>query len=158
MIRVTLREKGDVTKVMERLPARIRGAVVQAFQDIAIQIQSLAKINAPEFRGLLRLSIAQNVTDQGSKIVGQVGSGLIYAPVIEEGREAGWFPPPDSLRAWARKKLGDERLAFVVARAIKRRGFKAQPYLGPALDSITPRVESIFRNRISEALQAEGGS
>src|SRR2546425_997146 len=98
MIRVTLREKGEVTKVMERMPARIRGAVVQAFQDIAIQIQSLAKINAPVFRGLLRLSIAQSVTDEGSKIIGQVGSGLIYAPVVEEGRETGWFPPPDSLR------------------------------------------------------------
>lgn len=152
MIRVTLREKGEVTKVMAQMPERIRGAVLRAFQDITIQIQSLAKINAPEFRGLLRLSIAQHVEDQGSRIIGQVGSGLIYAPVIEEGRTVGWFPPPDSLRAWARKKLGDERLAFVVARAIKRRGFKAQPYLQPALDSVTPRIESIFRARISEAL------
>jgi hypothetical protein len=84
--------------------------------------------------------------------VGEVGSGLVYAPIIEEGRTQGWFPPPEALREWARSKLGNERLAFVVARAISRRGFKAQPYLGPALEIVAPRVEAIFQARISEAL------
>ncbi|MHB1855391.1 MAG: HK97 gp10 family phage protein [Acidimicrobiales bacterium] len=152
MIRITLRGQAEAAKLLNELPQRLRGAVVQAFQDVAIQIQSLAKMNAPVFRGLLRVSIVQHVADEGSRIVGEVGSGLVYAPVIEEGRDQGWFPPPDALREWARKKLGDERLAFMVARAISRRGFKAQPYLGPALEAVTPRVEAIFQARIAEAL------
>jgi len=67
-------------------------------------------------------------------------------------------PPSGDLRAWARRKLGDERLAFVVARAIKRRGFRAQPYLRPALLGATPRIQTIFQSRILDALRQEGGT
>ncbi len=163
MIRVVLKEKGEVTKVLPRLPQRLRAALLQAMREAAILIQSLAKLNAPVFRGMLRVSIAQNVAEEGSRIVGEVGSGLPYASVVEDGRNpwAGRQPPsgPGSdLRTWARRKLGDERLAFVVARAIKRRGFSAQPYLRPALVGATPRVQAIFQTRILEALQQEGGT
>ena len=158
MIRMVLREKGEVTKVLHRLPQRLRAAVISAMRESAILIQSLAKLNAPVFRGLLRVSIAQNVAEDGARIVGEVGSGLPYASVIEEGRSAGWFPPPSALKAWARRKLGDERLAFVVARAIKRRGFHARPYLRPALLAATPRVQAIFQARILDALRQEGGT
>lgn len=158
MIRMVLREKGEVTKVLPRLPVRLRAAILTAMRDSAVLIQSLAKANAPVFRGLLRVSIAQNVAEEGTRIVGEVGSGLPYASVLEEGRTTGWFPPPSELRAWARRKLGDERLAFVVARAIKRRGFHAQPYLRPALLAATPRAQTIFQARIIDALRQEGGT
>jgi len=132
--------------------------MISAMRESAILLQSLAKLNAPVFRGLLRLSIAQNVSDEGNKITAEVGSGLAYAPVVEEGRQVGWFPPPSGdLKTWARRKLGDERLAFVVARAIKRRGFRAQPYFKPALATASPRIQLIFQTRITEALKAEGG-
>lgn len=159
MIRIILKEKGEVTKTLARLPERLRGAVVRAMRESAVLIQSYAKLYAPVFRGLLRVSIAQNVAEEGNRIVGEVGSGLVYASVVEEGRSSGWFPPPNGdLRTWARRKLGDARLAFVVARAIKRRGYRAQPYLRPALLAATPRVQLIFQNRIVEALRAEGGT
>jgi hypothetical protein len=163
MIRVILKEKGEVTKVLPRLSQRLRAALLQAMKEAAVLIQSLAKLNAPVFRGMLRVSIAQNVAEDGARIVGEVGSGLPYASVVEDGRNpwAGRQPPsgPGSdLRTWARRKLGDERLAFVVARAIKRRGFRAQPYLRPALLGATPRVQAIFQTRILDALQQEGGT
>jgi hypothetical protein len=163
VIRVVLKEKGEITKVLPRLPQRLRAALLQAMKEAAILIQSLAKLNAPVFRGMLRVSIAQNVAEDGSRIVGEVGSGLPYASVLEDGRNPwpGRQPPsgPGSdLRTWARRKLGDERLAYVVARAIKRRGFNAQPYLRPALLGATPRVQAIFQARILEALQQEGGT
>ena len=161
MIRVVLKEKGEVTKTLARLPERLRGAVVRAMRESAVLIQSYAKLYAPVFRGLMRVSIAQNVAEDGNRIVGEVGSGLVYASVVEEGRSPwpGRMPPADGdLRTWARRKLGDARLAFVVARAIKRRGYRAQPYLRPALLAATPRVQAIFQARILEALQAEGGT
>ncbi len=162
MIRVVLKEKGEVSKVLINLPQRLRAALVLAMREAAVLIQSLAKLNAPVFRGMLRVSIAQNVAENGAGIVGEVGSGLPYASVVEEGRNSwsGSQPPsgPGSdLRTWARRKLGDERLAYVVARAIKRRGYTAQPYLRPALLGATPRVQLIFQSRILEALQREGG-
>ncbi len=161
MIRIILREKGEVTKALSRLPERLRSALIQAMRESAILIQSYAKLCAPVFRGLLRVSIAQNVAEEGNRIVGEVGSGVVYASVVEEGRNPwpGAMPPADGdLRAWARRKLGDERLAFVVARAIKRRGFRAQPYLKPALQAATSRVQAIFQARILAALQGEGGT
>jgi len=161
VIRIILREKGEVTKVLQRLPQRLRAAMIQAMRESAVLIQSYAKLNAPVFRGLLRVSIAQNVADEGERVVAEVGSGLPYASVVEEGRNPwpGKMPPPNGdLRTWARRKLGDERLAFVVARAIKRRGYKAQPYLRPALITAAPRIQAIFQARITEALQQEGGT
>lgn len=161
MIRITLKEKGGLTKILPLLPQRLRDATIRAMQESAILIQSYAKFYAPVFRGLLRVSIAQSVSTEGNRITGEVGSGLVYASVVEEGRNpwSGAMPPPSGdLRTWVRRKLGDERLAFVVARAIKRRGFRAQPYLKPALLGATPRIQNIFRSRISEALQQAGGA
>ena len=161
MIRIILKEKGGITKTLPQLPQRLRNAIVRAMRESAVLIQSYAKLYAPVFRGLLRVSIAQNVAEEGSRITGEVGSGLAYASVIEEGRNPwpGAMPPPSGdLRAWARRKLGDERLAFVVARAIKRRGFRAQPYLRPALLGATPRIQTIFQSRILDALRQEGGT
>lgn len=161
MIRIILKEKGEITKTLPQLPQRLRNAIVKAMRESAVLVQSYAKLYAPVFRGLLRVSISQNVSEEGSRITGEVGSGLAYASVVEEGRNPwpGAMPPPSGdLRTWARRKLGDERLAFVVARAIKRRGFRAQPYLRPALLGATPRIQTIFQSRILEALQQAGGT
>ena len=161
MIRITVNDKAGLLKTLPELPQRLRGAIVRAMRESAILLQSIAKVNAPVFRGLLRVSIAQNVTEDGNKITAEVGSGLPYASVIEEGRNpwSGAMPPPSGdLKTWARRKLGDERLAYVVARAIKRRGFRAQPYLKPALQSATSRIQGIFQTRVREALQASGGT
>jgi hypothetical protein len=157
MIRVTIKGASETAKLLERIPQRLGLALVKAMRDSSVLIQSLAKANAPVFRGLLRASILQSVEVEGNKIVGRVGSALAYAPVVEFGRASGWFPNVTELRTWARRKLGDARFAFVVGRAIQRRGFKAQPYLMPALESAGPRVQMIFDSRINEAVRAEGG-
>ncbi|KKW22365.1 MAG: hypothetical protein UY62_C0006G0012 [Parcubacteria group bacterium GW2011_GWF2_50_9] len=161
MIRIIFKEKGEITKTLPQLPQRLRNAIVKAMRESAVLVQSYAKLYAPVFRGLLRVSISQNVTEEGSRITGEVGSGVAYASVVEDGRNPwpGAMPPPSGdLKTWARRKLGDERLAFVVARAIKRRGFRAQPYLRPALLGATPRIQTIFQSRILEALQQAGGT
>jgi len=161
VIRIIFKEKGEITKTLPQLPQRLRNAIVKAMRESAVLVQSYAKLYAPVFRGLLRVSISQNVTEEGSRITGEVGSGVAYASVVEDGRNPwpGAMPPPSGdLKTWARRKLGDERLAFVVARAIKRRGFRAQPYLRPALLGATPRIQTIFQSRILEALQQAGGT
>lgn len=157
MIRITLKGGDESIKQLQGLSQRLRMALLRAMRESAILVQSLAKINTPVFRGLLRVSILQAVTEEGSKLTSHVGSALTYAPVLEYGRQTGWFPPVSELKVWARRKLGDERLAFVIGRAIKRRGFKAQPYLGPALETGAPRIQAIFESRLREAIQAEGG-
>lgn len=157
MIRVTVKGVSETLSLFKSLPDRLLLALLQAMREVAIDIQSRAKVNAPVFRGLLRVSILRSVSVDDRRIVGRVGSALTYAPVVEYGRASGWFPPVNELRIWARRKLGDERAGFLVARAIKKRGFKAQPYLLPALEAAKPRVQLIFDARIKQAIQALGG-
>jgi hypothetical protein len=57
-----------------------------------------------------------------------------YARYVEEGRRPGRMPPPAALEGWARRKTGSISAAFLIARAIGRRGTRPQPYLKPALD------------------------
>ena len=158
MIRITLKGGSETANLLQKFSERLRIAILRAMRESAILIQGLAKVKAPVFRGLLRVSILQGITEEGGKLVGHVGSALAYAPVLESGRTTGWLPPISELKVWARRKLGDERLAFVVGRAIKRRGFKAQPYLLPALETGASRVQTIFESRLREAIQAEGGN
>jgi len=52
-------------------------------------------------------------------------TGINYAEIaMETGRAPGKTPPINELKRWARLKLGDERLAFVVARKIGEQGTK----------------------------------
>ncbi len=70
------------------------------------------------------------ITDDNVEAV--VEANANYASYVEFPTKP-HFPPVDALRDWAAKFLGDERLAFVVARAISRRGTYAHPFMGPAL-------------------------
>lgn len=67
----------------------------------------------------------------GTKItvtLGYGGAAQQYALAVHEGTKP-HFPPVNALKRWAKKFLGDEKLAFVVARAISKRGTKATKYL-----------------------------
>jgi hypothetical protein len=70
------------------------------------------------------------VTDDN--VEAYVGAYVEYASYIEFGTRP-HFPPVEALKDWCAKFLGDERLAFVVARSIARRGTIAHPFLGPAV-------------------------
>ena len=86
------------------------------------------------------------ITDDNVEAI--VEANADYASYIEFGTRP-HFPPVDALRDWAAKFLGDERLAFVVARAIARRGTMAHPFMGPALLENMP----VFHQAIVAAVQ-----
>jgi len=157
MIRVSIRGSEEILSRLKAMPQRVTNALIKAMEDSTILIQSIAKVNAPVYRGFLRVSIAQDVRQEGNTIIGEVGSAAPYADVVEQGRNVGWFPPVQELQTWARRKLGDEHLAFVIGRAIRKRGFRAQPYLQPAIEAAGPRITLIFANRLAELLQQGNG-
>lgn len=157
MINVSIKGSQELLKIMELMPNRMKLALFKGMRDTAIIVQSLAKRNAPVWRGLLRASIVQTVIVEGDKITGIVGSALPYAKVMEYGRTQGWRPNIDALKVWARRRLKDADAGYGVAEGIRKRGFKAQPYLNPALEEAGPRAQLIFTGRILEAL-AEAGS
>lgn len=113
----------------------------------------------------LQRSLTHEVTVSGRDVIGKAGTNVEYAPVVEFGRSAGAaMPPPSALVGWARRhppgpdfKGGEASWAFVLARAIARRGIRKRPYLKPALDknraAITREMDQTLR-RIAQRLAA----
>jgi len=99
-----------------------------------------AKINAPVDTGKLRSSIMPGVTSNSGGVVGVTGSNVAYAPFMELGTAAHW-PPIAALEGWARRHGTN---AYLVARAIARRGTKARRFLQKALQTNIHRINRIF--------------
>ena len=97
---------------------------------------------------------------------GQVGHAvvnpLVYAPVVELGRRPGSRPPPSSVIArWLQRKgmSGKEakQLAFVVARAIGRRGIRGKHILGGAIPDLKEMAVKEFRRVMLDAAARVAG-
>ncbi len=157
MIKVSIKGSEELLKIMALMPNRMKLALLKGMRDTAVAVQSVAKRNAPVWRGLLRASIVQTATAENDRVIGSVGSALPYAAVMEFGRDQGWRPNIDALKVWARRRLNDEHKGYGVAESIRRRGFRAQPYLTPALEEVGPRAQLIFTGRILEAIAEAGG-
>jgi hypothetical protein len=91
----------------------------------------------------------------GSKLIGVMGSPLIYSEVIERGRRAGAkMPPPAALQTWVERKLGSGASAFVVARSIGRKGIKGRFMLSKAV-ALTAGLRAAIRARTAAKLLDE---
>lgn len=69
-----------------------------------------------------------------------------YAPIIELGRRPGRMPPRKAIAPWLKRKLHlsdkeAEGMAFVVARAIGKRGLEGRHVLEASIPDIVKRVE-----------------
>lgn len=95
------------------------------------KIQADARRNAPVDTGNLRRSIKESKANNGFTSVVKVDAE--YGVFVEYGTSK-HFPPTESLEGWARRKLGNEKLAFLVARKIFKKGTPAQPFLFPAFE------------------------
>lgn len=83
----------------------------------------------PVNSGMLRGSIAKQITGQGVNLTGEVATPLMYGLPVETGRKPGRRPPKDAIKLWVIRKLGltgreADSAAFLIARAIGRRGTK----------------------------------
>jgi len=104
--------------------------------------------------GRLRQSIYSRVEGTGSNLKGIVGSTIaereIYPKVMEFGRRPGSrMPPPNKLERWVHivlkvpvHKAGS--VAFVLARAIGRRGIKGKFFFKQGWQRSEPRVRKIM--------------
>ena len=109
-------DPADVAAAFGALPSALDDELRQATTDIGERIRSAANTNAPRDLGDLGNLLEAVTTVAGTLMEIRVGSNLDYAPAHEFGTDPGHFPPPDELRDWSRRNLGDPDLAFVVAR------------------------------------------
>jgi hypothetical protein len=87
-----------------------------------------------------------------------VANSAPYAPMIEEGRRPGKFPPLDVIRRWASRRLGlsgpeAARAAFAIARAIARRGLRARKILERALPELSKLIDEEVGREMERALR-----
>ncbi len=140
----------QVIKNLSHIEKSIVQEIVYGAQAVQAKLINDARANVPVgVTGALSASIQPGaiiVTDDNVEAF--VEANVDYASFLEFGTRP-HFPPVDALRDWCAKFLGDERLAFVVARAISRRGTLAHPFMGPALIENMP----VFHNAIIAAVQ-----
>ncbi len=123
-----------------------------------VAIEGDAKRLVPVDRGTLRRSLTHEVKASGRDIVGKAGTNLDYARFVEEGRSPGKQPPTSAIAGWAARHGIEPGAAFLIARAIGRRGTKPRPYLKPAFAKnralISRELGPVLLRRISDRLAA----
>ena len=92
-------------------------------------------------------------TDNGAAVLNLAP----YAEAIEDGRQTGMkAPPTEALARWAQRRLNLDReaakkAAWVIGRAIKKRGLKARHILSGAL----PKLEADFVEELRKEFERE---
>lgn len=106
--------------------------------------------------GDLLKSITHEVQRLTDKLLGSVGSNVPHARFVHEGTRPHW-PPVRAIEDWVRTQQGRGKIgpgdvrsiAFLVSRAISRRGTKGRPFLAVALrlnrDAMVNRIASAIR-------------
>ncbi len=142
----------DIKGVQELLN---KMATLQKFQplnklltDAALIAQREARSATPQDTRTLARSIALDVQPFSARVF----TPLAYAPVMEYGRRPGGpMPPPDALGGWLRRHGIPLSAAFVVARAIARRGIKGRFFMQKGKDAVQsalPRLISDMEARL----------
>ena len=110
--------------------------------------QSLVLLEADQRRNVaqdtrrLMGSISHRIEGGGANITGHVGPSARYAYWVEHGRRPGKQPPVQAVSGWARRHGIDP---FLLARAIGRRGTRAQPFVLPSWTRNRNSILTIFR-------------
>lgn len=130
-------------RLCRKYPAEIDDAFARILSDGSIIVQKKLRENAPV--GVtqdLSRKIQRTVTKRQARIRPMAG----YTYWVEHGRGAGKMPPwsgseGEDFRKWVALKMGSSVPPFVVARAIAKKGTKAQPFVKPTYDDTKPLVE-----------------
>ena len=124
-------------------------------------LQSMLPL-VPIDRGLLRGGFQTQLLPGPTGILGRVFNPLAHALPQEAGAKP-HFPPIAALEGWVRRKLSvaekDVRsVAFLVARAIAKRGLPAREFAKRGVEMARPRVLQAFAQARARIVARLGGS
>lgn len=148
-----------VVRGFERFPDRMTAALDAAIWRGAEEIARGEKRNAPKAFSTLTNSIrAERLAPMHARVV----TGVNYARPVEEGRAPGKMPgTANGLLEWVKQKTGQsgkelDRTAFVIARAIGRKGIKATRYAERTVESEANRIIANVQAAARRAAQEFG--
>ena len=133
-----------------RDPQFVRGPVRQFLTRSVILLEGEVKKETPVDTGRLRSSVTHKV----EPFRALVGTNVHYAPHVEFGTRPHW-PPLAALQPWARRHgfPPGRQGAFLVARAIARRGTRARRMFQKGMATSRPRIMQMW-NRVGMQVQA----
>jgi len=143
-IKIRLKGLDDIQRIL-RDPEFVGGPLRDFLNRVGHGVEAKAKSIAPVDTGRYRASITSEV--RGTRAI--VGSNVKYAPVIEFGLEPGARINYRDLIPWA-KRHGMQGAAFVIARAIMRRGLPARRIFQTALERSLALMQSALRIMIKD--------
>jgi len=158
-IRMEVKGLKETQKEMERIIKEMRGGpFTQALKKATLLVLRAGKKNLRGYRspevggvdtGRLRASLTPEIRKMANEKIGVVGSNVLYSPYQEFGTRPFW-PPLSALETWARRH---GTTAYVVARAIARRGIKGKFYLQNALTDNAERIFQILGNAVGTIVE-----
>jgi hypothetical protein len=149
-LEIQVRGLDKVERGLQRAPANLADETRSALTASLLLLEADQRRHvAMDTRRLLG-SINHKITGRGANLTGRVGPSVRYAFFVEHGRRPGRPPPTDAIAGWARRHGIPP---FLVARAIGRRGTRAQPFVAPSLTRNLGRIQRLF-DRIGFAVAA----
>lgn len=126
-----------------------------------LQVKGAILPLVPVNQGMLRQGVQTSITGDAFDLRGRIFDPITYALPVEEGTKP-HFPPLAPLMRWAQLKLGvsekDSRsVAFLVARAISRRGTKAVRFFAQAWQATQGQVVDRFERARARIIERLGG-
>ena len=133
-------------------PRFVRGPVRLWLTRSAILLEGRAKQLTPVDTGRLRASITHKV----EPFRAWVGTNVTYAPFVELGSRPHW-PPLAAMQPWARRHgfPAGRQGAFLVARAIARRGTRARRMFGRAVEQTRNKIVHMWRRDVARDIERE---
>ena len=140
----------DLAELKQKLrPELWAPAIGLAISRVALGGERVAKEGAPKDTRALMRDIRADIRPLEAKV--HPPRQLAYFKVMEHGRRPGRrMPPPRALFGWLRRHGIDQRAAFVVARAIGRRGIKGRFYMKAARKWMENRLPRELRTASAE--------
>ena len=129
---------------MQHLESRYNDAMSMIEHGMASEVQRIvndAKAHTPVNTGTLRNSIR---AERAGRTTWYIGSHVPYAAAVEYGTKP-HMPPSNALQYWAKRKLGNEKLAYAVARKIAQKGTPPHRMFRNAITARAPRIKQLIQ-------------
>lgn len=141
-----------IEDLIRRFPEASRKAREARITEALLFLERAVAGHTPEGAGPvhIRETYHSKVRMTGERVWGTMGTPVKYGEPLELGSKP-HFPPLGPLRYWVERKLGytgreAASVAFLIARAISRRGTKPARMFGRALDENEARVIRILEH------------
>ena len=127
-IQIKLDAKSE--SLIKLFPKVVQPASEELTVVVANQVRTEVKQSVPNYVGNSKLAMRR--IKGGRSIVTP-----LHVLVLDQGRRPGAPPPPsDVIESWARRRIGQSGLGFVIARSIGRRGIKPRRFFRKAARTV----------------------